>query len=101
MKIFEMIKGFFLKWRRSVKLMQNMILHVRLQSLTLTALQGPKIEFVFCNTYAPGETASPEGAVSEGVNSPPSARGSVRYGARFHRFSYSSSNFSLATEMLC
>ena len=51
-----------------------------------------------CN--APGETA-PRGAVSEGVNSPPCARGSDRYVARFLRFSYSSSNFSMATAMLC
>ena len=28
----------------------------------------------------------PPGGVSEGVNSPPCARGSVRYGARFHIF---------------
>ena len=43
----------------------------------------------------------PEGAVSKGTI-PPSAPGSVRYGARFHRFSYSSSigsNFYVATEM--
>ena len=32
----------------------------------------------------PLEKRSPEGAVSEGVNSPTSTRGSVRYGARFH-----------------
>ena len=37
----------------------------------------------------------------EGVNNPPCARGGVGYGARFHRFSYSSSNFSMATVMLC
>ena len=49
----------------------------------------------------PLEKRPPEGAVSEGVSSPSSARGSVRYGTRFHRFSYSSSNFSMATAMLC
>ena len=49
----------------------------------------------------PLEKRPPRGAVSEGVNSPTSARGSVRYGARFHRFSYSSSKFSMATAMLC
>ena len=38
----------------------------------------------------PLEKRSPEGVVSEGVNSPPCTRGSVRYSARFHRFSYSS-----------
>ena len=47
------------------------------------------------------EKRPPEGAVSEGVNSPLSARGSARYDARFHRFSYSSSNFSMATAILC
>ena len=47
------------------------------------------------------ETAPPEGAVLEGVSSPQSARGSVRYDARFHRCLYSSSNFSMATEILC
>ena len=41
------------------------------------------------------------GAVSERVNSPPCARGSVRYGARFNRFSCSSSHFSMLTAMLC
>ena len=49
----------------------------------------------------PWRNRPPEGAVSEGVNSPPSARCNVRYGARFHRFSYSSSNFSIATATLC
>ena len=53
-----------------------------------------------CFAYVPGETAPQKGPFRKGVNSPPSARGSVRYGARFHRFSYSSSNFSMATEML-
>ena len=49
----------------------------------------------------PLEKRPTEGAVSEGVNSPPGARDCVRYGARFHRFSYLSSNFSKATAMLC
>ena len=49
---------------------------------------------------APGEMP-PRGAVSKGVNRPPSARGSVRYGATFHGFSYSSSNIFMATAMLC
>ena len=51
--------------------------------------------------YAPGETAPPEGAVPERVNSPSCAQGSVRYSARFHRFLFLSSNFSIATAMLC
>ena len=50
---------------------------------------------------APGENGPPEGAISEGMNSPTSVRGSVRYGTRFCRFSYSSSNFSMATAMFC
>ena len=49
----------------------------------------------------PWRNGPPGGAVSEEVNGPPSARGSVRYGVRFHRFSYSSSNFAMATSMLC
>ena len=37
MKIFKMIRGFFLKWSRSSKIMQNVVVHVKLyvQSLTL------------------------------------------------------------------
>ena len=45
-------------------------------------------------------TGNEKGAVSEGVNSL-CARGSVRYSARFHEFSHSSSTFSMATAMLC
>ena len=40
-------------------------------------------------------------AVSEGMDSTSCARGIVRYAARFHRFSYSFSKFSLATTTLC
>ena len=47
------------------------------------------------------EKRQPRGGRFGGVNSPPCARGTVRYGAKFHRFSYSSSNFSMATAMLC
>ena len=39
--------------------------------------------------------------VLEGVNSPLSVQGGVRYGTRFQRFSCSSSNFSMANAMLC
>ena len=35
MKIFKMITGFFLKWRRSSKIMKNVIFHVKLYPLTL------------------------------------------------------------------
>ena len=44
-----------------------------------------KLMYVFVLSNAPGDV--PRWAVSEVVNSSPSARGSVRYGARFHRFS--------------
>ena len=54
-------------------------------------------KFEILATYTPGET----GTVSEGVNSLLCAQGSVRYGVRFHKFSYSSSNFSMANVMLC
>ena len=30
MRIFKMIRGFFLKWSRSSKIMQNVIFHVKL-----------------------------------------------------------------------
>ena len=40
------------------------------------------------------------GGVSEGVNSSARARGSISYCATFHKFSYSSSNFSIATAVL-
>ena len=53
---------------------------------------------VYFETY--NNTMPLEKRPSEGVNSPPSARGDVRYGARFHRFSYSSSTFPMATVML-
>ena len=49
----------------------------------------------------PLEKRPPQEAVSEGVNSSPRTGGSVRYGARFHRFSYSSSNVFMATAMIC
>ena len=38
MKIFKMIKGFFLKRSRSYKIMQNVISHVKLLSPTLSNL---------------------------------------------------------------
>ena len=47
------------------------------------------------------EKRQPRGGRFGGVNSPLCARGTVRYGAKFHRFSYSSSNFSMVTAMLC
>ena len=45
--------------------------------------------------FMPLEKRPPKGAVSGTVNGFPGARVSVRYDARFHRFSYSSSNFSM------
>ena len=63
-------------------------------------LPNPVFTFENAADNAPGETA-PQRAVSKGMNSPPSARGSARYGARFHRFSYSSFNIPMATAMLC
>ena len=38
MKIFKMIRGFFLKRSRSYKIMQNVIFHVKLLSPTLITL---------------------------------------------------------------
>ena len=35
MKIFKMIRGFFVKWDRSSEIMQNAIFHVEIWSLTL------------------------------------------------------------------
>ena len=62
-------------------------------------------KMIFGKAYAPGETPPPpqRAPFLEEVDSPvsPCARGSVRYDARFHRFSYSSSNFSMAIALLC
>ena len=58
-------------------------------------MNGPA-NFMFLKKRLP-----PERAVLEGVNSPTCAIDGVRYGPRFHRFSYLSSNFSVATAMLC
>ena len=49
--------------------------------------------------HAAGEMG-PRGGVSEGVNSSARARGSISILRKFHKFSYSSSNFSIATAAL-
>ena len=71
------------------------IFNVNLNTMKLCSILHRKIILKVC--LCPWRNGPPEGAVSEGLNSPPCARGS----ARFHRFSYSSSNFSMATAMLC
>ena len=43
MKIFKMIRGFFLKRSRSYKIMQNVISHVKLLSPTLNTLKLARI----------------------------------------------------------
>ena len=43
MKIFKMIRGFFVKRSRSYKIMQNVIFHVKLLSLTLRLLTHVKV----------------------------------------------------------
>ena len=43
MKTFKMIRGFLLIWSRSCKIMQNVIFHVKLYSVTLKQLKQKSV----------------------------------------------------------
>ena len=88
MKMFEIIRGVYLQWRRSSKIMQNVIFHVKLHSLTL------KQSNYFASCY-PNETLVTKTSLKVGSHDPILVQLSFQiFCARWKTLAFTQSNVS-------